>query len=221
MAWSGSDAKVEGRRFPRVLRDLVWLRAHRDLVVALTIAGIAVSFILDLLIPGYAIAGFYLVPLLLVAFALGDRRTVVGASVICLGLTVFTMVLQNRANAENILLVWFGVLAGAGLIALGYLYNRFDGLYQTERATTARLHSLTVQLQRLQEVSVLKSDRPLADLLLDIVAQARQLLGSDGARLFRLEAADDLLSLQAAVGPGGDGDSDVALWLRPLRRADR
>ena len=211
MAWSGSDAKVEGRRFPRVLRDLVWLRAHRDLVVALTIAGIAVSFILDLLIPGYAIAGFYLVPLLLVAFALGERRTVVGASVICLGLTVFTMVLQNRANAENILLVWFGVLAGAGLIALGYLYNRFDGLYQTERATTARLHSLTVQLQRLQEVSVLKSDRPLADLLLDIVAQARQLLGSDGARLFRLEAADDLLSLQAAVGPGGDGDGDVAL----------
>ncbi len=211
MAWSGSDASAEGRRFPRVLRGIVWLRVHRDLVVALTVAGIATSFILDLVIPGYAIAGFYLVPLLLVAFALRERRVVVVVSVVCLGLTVTAMLIQGRANAQNILLVWFGALAGAGLIALGYLYNRFDELYETERSTTARLHSLTSQLQRLQEVSVLNSDRPLSELLLDIVGQARQLLGSDGGRLFRLEPADGLLTLQATTGLPGDPDEDASL----------
>ncbi len=105
------------------------------------------------------------------------------------------------------------MLAGVGLIALGYLYNRYDQLYETERSTTARLHSLTAQLQRLQEVSVLDSDRPLSELLLDIVVQARQLLGSDGGRLFRLDAAADHLSLQAAVGLAGDDDEGPLLAL--------
>jgi signal transduction histidine kinase len=208
MAWSGSQASVEGRRFPQVLRGVVWLRGHRDLVFVLAVAGIAVSFILDLAIPGYAIAGFYLLPLLLVAFALRERGAVVVVSVVCLGLTVGAMVYQGRANPQNILLVVFGVLAGAGLIALAYLYNRYDQLYETERSTTARLHLLTAQLQRLQEVSVLDSDRPLSELLLDIVAQARQLLGSDGARLFRLETTDDRLCLQAAAGLTGDDEEE-------------
>ena len=70
MAWSEPQAKVGGRRFPRVLSGVEWLRARRDLVIALAVAGIAASFILDLVIPGYAIAGFYLLPLLLVAFTL-------------------------------------------------------------------------------------------------------------------------------------------------------
>lgn len=211
MAWSGPQAQVEGRRFPRVLRGVEWLRGHRDLVVGLTVAGVAVSFILDLAIPGYAIAGFYLLPLLLVAFTLCERRAVVLVSVACLGLTVCAMVFQGRANAQNILLVWFGALAGAGLIALGYLYNRFDDLYRAERSTTGRLHSLTAQLQRLQEVSVLDSDRPLSVLLLDIVVQARQFLGADGARLFRLEAADGLLNTQATIGLTPFDDSDAPL----------
>jgi signal transduction histidine kinase len=213
MAWSEPQAKVEGRRYQRVLGGVEWLRARRDLVIALAVGGIAASFILDLVIPGYAIAGFYLLPLLLVAFALNGRRAVAFVSVVCLSLTVCTMVLQGRTDGQNILLVVFGALAGAGLIALGYLYNRFDDLYQTERSTTGRLHSLTAQLQRLQEVSVLDSDRPLSELLLDIVVQARQFLGSDGARLFRLEAADGLLSTQASVGltPFGDVDAPPLL----------
>jgi signal transduction histidine kinase len=213
MAWSEPQAKVEGRRFPRVLGGVEWLRARRDLVIALAVAGIAASFILDLVIPGYAIAGFYLLPLLLVVFALHGRRAVVLVSVVCLSLTVCAMVLQGRTDAQNILLVWFGALAGAGLIALGYLYNSFDDLYQTERSTTARLHSLTAQLQRLQEVSVLDSDRPLSELLLDIVVQARQFLGSDGARLFRLETPDGPLSTQATIGLTPFGDADASLPL--------
>ena len=143
MAWRGSDTSVEERGLPRALRAVAWLRRHRELVVVLAVAGIVVSFVLDLLIPGYAIAGFYLFPLLLVTFALSERRAVGILSAVCLGLTIYVLVLQDRANAQNILLVAFGVVAGAGLIELGSLYNRYDRLYEKERATTVRLHSLT------------------------------------------------------------------------------
>ncbi len=198
-----SDAKVEGRRFARVVQLVVWLRRHRDRVLVVTFFGIATAFLLDLLIPGYAIAGFYLIPLMLVAFALRERLVVV-VGILCLSLAIFAMVLQGRANGENILLVGFGALAGVGLVALGDLYNRFDLLYETERATTAKLHSLTAQLQRLQEVSVLDSDRPLSDLLDHIIVQAQQLLGSDAGVLFRHDAGRDLLRPEAAVGVSRD-----------------
>jgi signal transduction histidine kinase len=201
MAWRVSDTSVEERGLPRALRAVVWLRRHRELVVALAVAGIAVSFVLDLLIPGYAIAGFYLFPLLLVTFALSERRPVVVVSLVCLGLTVCALVLQDRTNVQNILLVAFGVVAGVGLIELGSLYNRYDRLYEKERATTARLHSLTAQLQRLQEVSVLDSERPLSELLLDVVTEARQLLSCDAGMLYRLDHGDGTLSLLAALGP--------------------
>ena len=221
MAWSGSDAKVEGRRrFSRVQGGVVWLRGHRELVIALTVAGVGVAFLLDLLIPGYAIAGLYLLPLLLVAFAFGEQRAVVVVGALCLGLTVFTMVLQSRANGQNVLLVLFGAFAGAGLIGLGYLYQRFDQLYERERSTTARLHSLDAQLHRLQEVSVLDSDRPLSELLLDIVGQARQLLESDSGSLFRLETAERCLSLQAEVGsPDGERRLSAPLGRGPIGAA--
>ena len=195
-----NDRIVEGRAFPRVVQRLVWLRRHRNGMLILTLLGIAAAFLLDLVIPGYAIAGFYLIPLLLVAFAVHERLVIAVVGILCLGLAIFTMVLQGRANGQNILLIGFGALAGIGLVALGYLYRRFDLLYETERSTTAKLHSLTAQLQRLQEVSVLDSDRPLSDLLQHIVLQAQQLLGSDGGVLFRYDAGLDLLRPEAAVG---------------------
>jgi signal transduction histidine kinase len=207
----GFSSKAEGRPFPRGVQGLVWLRRHRNRVLSLTFLSIATAFVLDLLIPGYAIAGFYLVPLLLVAFALRERLIIAVVAILCLGLTVFTMVLQGRANGQNILLVGFGALAGVGLIALGYLYSRFDQLYESERSTTAKLQSLTAQLQRLQEVSVLDSDRPLSDLLDHIVLQARQLLGSDGGVLFRHDVDRDLLRPEAAVGVSRDAVAAMSL----------
>jgi signal transduction histidine kinase len=200
MDWPTASAKVEGRRFPRVERAVVWLRERPTLVLVLTGLGIAVSFVLDLLIPGYAIAGFYLIPLMLVAFTLRERSVIVVVAALSLSLTVFTMVIQGRAGAQNILLVWFGALAGAGLIALGYLYNRFDQLYAAEHSTTARLQLLATQLQKLQEVSVLDTERPLADLLRQIVLEAQLLLGSDAGALFRHDAAGNAVSREAAVG---------------------
>ena len=126
-----------------VVAGLAWLRAHRGLVLGLTVVTIGVSFALDLLIPGYAIAGCYLVPVMLVAFALHERLVIAAVSGVCLALAVTAMVVQHRVGAQNVLLIWFGCLAGAGLIALGYLYNRFDRLYEIERSTTARLQALS------------------------------------------------------------------------------
>ena len=194
------DAKQEGRRFSRLVQCVVWLSLHRNLVLGLVILSIAAAFLLDLLIPGYAIAGFYLIPLMLVAFSRRERLTIAVVGILCLSLAISVMVRQGRADGQNILLVGFGALAGVGLIALGYLYTRFDQLYETERSTTAKLQSLTAQLQRLQEVSVLNSDQPLSDLFGHIVLQAQQLLGGDGGVLFLYDAGRDLLTPEAAVG---------------------
>ena len=198
------DPKLEGRRFPWVVHRVAWLREHRNRVLGLTLLGIATALLLDLVIPGYAIAGFYLIPLLLVAFALHERLVIAVVGILCLGLTIFAMVLQGRVDGQNILLVGFGALAGTGFIALGYLYDRFDRLYERQRSTTARLQSLTEQLQRLQEVSVLNSGRPLSDLFHHIVLQAQQLLGSDGGVLFRHDAGRDHLRAEASVGVSCD-----------------
>jgi len=206
---------------------VVWLRHHRGVVVALTAAGIALAFLLDLLIPGYAIAGFYLIPLMLVALALQTRTQIVLTGALCLALTVLVMIVQDRVSGQNVLLVAFGALAGAGLIALGYLFNRYDLLYERERITTQRLHALTAQLQRLQEGSVLDSQRPLSELLADAVVRAGQLLGSDAARLYSFDADHDVLTLQAAAGravstaaggstSAGAAEADDLARLRPV-----
>lgn len=211
MAWSTGSSSLPGRALPQALAIVLWLRRHRRIVIALTIVGIVTSLVVDLMIPGYAIAGFYLFPLMLVAFALRGRLVIVATNLLCLTLTIYVMVLQGRANGQNTLLVCFGVLAGAGLIALAYLVDRFDQLWETERWTTSRLQLLTAQLQRLQEVSVLDADKPLSDLVDHIIGQARQLLISDACVLFRLDAQLDRLIPQAVVGFSGDEPVDLSL----------
>ncbi len=221
MTWSADNPSVAHRVVPNVLAAKVWLRRHRHPVVALAVAGIAAAFVLDLSIPGYAIAGFYLFPLMLIAFALRGRFVIVSLNLLCLALAVSVMLLQGRANGQNVLLICFGVLAAAGLIALGYLADRFDQLYEKERWTTARLQLLTQQLQRLQEVSLPDADRPFSDLVDYIVGQANQLLGSDAGVLFRLDAGHERLSPQAVTGLAHDEPMHISLPLGdgPLGRA--
>jgi signal transduction histidine kinase len=191
------------------------------MVIALAGCLVAASFVLDLLVPGYAIAGFYLLPLMLVAFALHERLYIGIVGLVSVALTIGVMVLQHRVDGQNVLVVFFGVLAGAGLIALGHLYNRFDRLYESERSSNARLQSLTAQLQGLQEAAVLGSERPLGELLHHIVEQAMQLLGADAGALFRLDTSTDSLSLVAAAGLPGEAAGAVALAIDqdPVGRA--
>jgi signal transduction histidine kinase len=218
--WTTSP-KGEQRRFVRLLRCVVWLRRHRSVTTSLMAAGIAIAFLLDLVIPGYAIAGLYLFPLILVAFALRDRLIIVIVSMLCLALTVAVMILQGRANGQNILFICFGVLAGAGLIALGYLYNRFDQLYESQRSSTMRLQLLTAQLQKLQEISVLHSDRPLSELVDHIVGLARQLLASDVGALFSFDPDRARLDLRAADGVTAAASAELSLPLEedPVSRS--
>jgi serine phosphatase RsbU (regulator of sigma subunit) len=142
MSGSNLESKAQGRPSPLAVQNLAWLRRHRRGVLGLILPTIAATFALDLLVPGYAIAGLYLIPLLLVAFAFPGRLTIAVVCVLCLGLTIFVMVLQGRTDGQNILLVALGVLGGLGLVALGFLYDRLETLYQSERAATARAESL-------------------------------------------------------------------------------
>ena len=197
------------RLFARVVRWITWLRASRRLVVVLTVTLIAIGFVLDLAVPGYAIAGFYLVPILLAAFAFPGRYAAM-VGVLALGLTVLVMLIQDRWDAQNILLVSFAALSAAGLFALAYLYNRFDQLYESERRTTSRLHVLTSQLRALQEAAILDPAPRQETLLARIAEQARQLLGSDACDVYRLHGQTGTLDLEAEAGPSRASTDDGA-----------
>jgi hypothetical protein len=217
MSRLSSDSRAARSRFPSVARRVAWLRWHRGVVVTLTVAGVAAAFVLDLVIPGYAIAGFYLFPIMLVALALRERLAI-AVSALCLALTVYVMVLQGRANGENILLIFFGVLGGAGLIALSTLFNRVDELYETERSSTARLQFLTAQLQALQEVSMAVVKLLDSQAILDqVVRSGAELLDAQCVVVTRDGPA---VQIHAAYSPGTDEGEEplvgtVEAWLSP------
>ena len=201
----------EHRLLARSVRWVAWLRASPRRVIVLTVACMAGAFVLDLSIPGYAIAGFYLIPILLAAFALPGRiAALVGG--LALGLAVLVMVIQDRVDLQNVLLLWFATLVAVGLFALAYLYNRFDQLYETERRMTSRLHALTAELRALQETAVLDQAASPAILPARIAEQSLRLLGSDLCALYRLE--DDgspVVEARAGASPPEGSDDDEAL----------
>jgi signal transduction histidine kinase len=178
--------------------------------MVLVVAAIAGALVLDVAFPSYPIAGFYLVPVTLAALTLRVRVTIV-VSAICLALALYVMILQNRTDGPTITVVCFSVLSGAGLIALSYLFTQVDRLYVTERSTTARLESLATQLQTLQEVVLLDTDRPLSELLGRVIEQARNLLGSDGACVYRLDPRHGALAVAASAGTAPHAGDSVAL----------
>ena len=193
------DPAVPDHRFPRFVGLVAWLERHRTPVLVLAAAAIAGALLLDIAIPSYPIAGFYLVPITLAALTLRVRFTLV-VSLICLGLAIYVAAVQGRTDGPTITVVCFSVLSGAGLIALAYLVKQVGRLYETERATTERLESLATQLQTLQEVVVLDSDRPLSDLLGRVIEQGSQLLGSDGCCVCHLDSESHVLIVSAATG---------------------
>jgi signal transduction histidine kinase len=194
----------------RLVGRVTWLRRHRTRSLVLIVALIVAALLIDLAIPSYPIAGFYLLPIMVAALALSERQAVV-VSVICLVLAVYVLVLQHRTDGPTIIVVCFSALGAAGLIALAYLFRQVDELYQAERSTTARLQFLTAQTLALQEISVLDFDRPLSDLLHNILGQAQQLLGGDAACIYRFDPHLDVLTPVAAIGLSSAMGGDIAL----------
>ena len=62
--------------------------------------------------------------------------TTLAVSLLCLGLALYVIVIQDRWDGPTITVVCFSVLSGAALIALSYLFKQVDQLYETERSTT-------------------------------------------------------------------------------------
>ena len=113
------------RLHPRLVRRTTWLRQHPVVVGAIAGALIALVFFLDAVVHPVTMAGFYLVPLTLLALSARDRL-VAAAGILCGLLTVLVMVLQGRLTAAESFFLLYGSLAGIGLIFLAYLIRRLS-----------------------------------------------------------------------------------------------
>jgi signal transduction histidine kinase len=200
-------------RLSRFASRASWLGRHRRWVIALIVVTITANLVVDIAVPTYPIAGFYLVPVTLAALTLRVRSTI-AVSLLCLALSLWVMVAQGRTDGRTITWMCFTIFGGIALIALALLFRRVDELYETERATIRRLRALDEQLRTLQEVAVLDPERPLSDLLARVIEQAALVLGSDGARLYRLERGSG--ELLEAAATGWSPPADLASTARAL-----
>jgi serine phosphatase RsbU (regulator of sigma subunit) len=123
------------RRHPRLVRRTAWLRRHSVAVGVTAAALIAAVFCLDATIHPVTMAGFYLVPLTLLALS-ARERLVSAAGVVCGLLTVLVMVWQDTLTASTLFNLLYGGLAGVALIILAYLIRRLSTIsdYATLRA---------------------------------------------------------------------------------------
>src|SRR5450756_102232 len=123
------------RRHPRLVRRTAWLRRHSVAVGVAAVLLIAAVFFFDARVHPVTMAGFYLVPLTLLALS-ARERLVAAAGVVCGLLTVLVMVEQDTLAASNLFNLLYGGLAGVGLILLAYLIRRLSTIsdYATLRA---------------------------------------------------------------------------------------
>ncbi|MFA4966302.1 MAG: SpoIIE family protein phosphatase [Thermoleophilia bacterium] len=117
------------------MRRTAWLRRHPFAVGATAVALMTLVFILDAAVHPVTMAGFYLLPLTILALA-GRERLVAGAGAACGGLTVLVMLSQHTATPSRLINLLYGVLAGLSLIILAYLIRRLSTIsdYATLRA---------------------------------------------------------------------------------------
>jgi GAF domain-containing protein len=183
LAVSLPNSRSSERRFPRLVQRVVWLRGHRPQVVALAIGFIAAVFVLDILVPGYPFAGFYLVPLTLVAFVLRERLAALLA-LLCLVLTVTVMLLQERTGLVELMLVAFGSVAAIGLIAFARLQHQVE-LVSRRAVMRAELAEATAGII---ELSNARAD--LDELVQYTVESVGAEVGADGGILLLLREGE-------------------------------
>ena len=111
------------------------MRLHPVVVSLVALVMIAAIFSLDATVHPVTMAGFYLIPLTLLALSARERLVLV-AGLICMLLTTLVMVLQGTVNAANGFGLLYGALAGLALVFLAYLIRRLSTIsdYATLRA---------------------------------------------------------------------------------------
>jgi len=125
MATTLPNATVVQRRFPRVIRRVAWLQSQRAFVAILAVVSIVAVFTVDMAVSGLPIAGFYVIPVLLVAVALRERTAAL-VTLLCLVLALFVIRRQEGITVEHLFFVVFGLFSAGGFIALAHLFNQVE-----------------------------------------------------------------------------------------------
>jgi len=132
------------RRHPQLVRRLEWLQRHPLGVAAAAAAGIGFVYYLDLRVEALVWAGFYLVPLTLLAIAMRPRVVAV-AVVVCLALATSVMVKQELLSLETALVLVYGLLAGGALVMLSFLLGRVS-MYSSYAIVRAQMAEATADI---------------------------------------------------------------------------
>lgn len=139
MAGNGSRGVASiRRRHPRVIGWLELLQRRPVLVGGVAAVGIAVVLTLDIVLAGRVWAGFYLVPLTLLAVAMRPRVVAI-TGLGCLGLYLAVAGAQGALSLDTVFMATYAVLAGGGLTILSYLLRRVSTIsaYAVARAQLA------------------------------------------------------------------------------------
>ena len=178
-----------------VVAAISWLRARPRLSLGLALLALVVILVVDVLVPGYVIAAAYLVIVIFAAIAL-PRRTAIAIAVAGLVLTIVIMVVQDVLTAGNLLLVWFGVLAGAATFALVALYDSVDSLYREQKRRERDL-AFVAELQ--DELALVTSPQEVMD-----VTGSRLGAHLGVTLVFLAEIEDDLDATISTIWNGGE-----------------
>ncbi|HET8550817.1 MAG TPA: PAS domain-containing sensor histidine kinase [Bryobacteraceae bacterium] len=185
-------------------RWLEYARVHEEQIEWLAIAlGAAIAILDWLLVPAYALAILYIVPLLMLALA-GERFVIVGMA------TVFSL-LAEQFSAQSLapgralrLAVYFSAFSGMGLFVCEVVRNR---------------HLALSNFRRLQEEAARRQrSSRWARLLIETSPLAVFVVGPDGRILIANRSAHQLLGVEKGSLRGQDIREYVPLISRPLQR---
>ncbi len=134
---SGSFDSAE-RRHPRLVRRTAWLQRHSLGTAVTATVLIAVIFSVDASVHPVSMAGFYLIPLTMLALT-ARASLVAAAGIVCGLLTLLVFALQDTLTPNYLFNLLYGGLAGLGLVILAYLIRRLSTIsdYATLRAQLA------------------------------------------------------------------------------------
>jgi len=175
-----SDSRRE--RLPRIIGQRWWVQAHPAFVGALCTFMIAAVLVFDLLTPAeWIVAGFYLVPIALLAVG-SQRRWSVVAAVVSFGLTVGVSASKGGlAGARDYISFVLFVGVASALVVVGDLLRQYDATWRQsgQRERLARAES--------DIVGSLTGRDDLDAALVTAVARMARELGASASTLALLE----------------------------------